>query len=407
MTSVTDEADGVALPVTCESALPIDLAPGETLSCWYVGSLPDGSFRTNTATVTTTGDVPGGEAIADVVFGAPSATVDECVDVDDTLYGPLGTVCSTGGMFEYVDQIGPYQSCGEYNVTNTAFFVASDTGAYGEDSHVVNVDVACVPIPPDDCPTGGDLGVANDYNVFVFGDFTGTNSDIQGRVAIGDDATFTNYGIGSALPAPAGMVLSVGSDLVANGGQLYAGDGDVGGTCTTTSFGVHSGTLSCADAGAFDASEYASTLKAVSAELSALAVNGTTTVHPWGGVTLSGTDSALNVFTLDLTGLSAINSLTMSVPAGSTVVVNVLGATGPLFQNMGFTLSGATYDKIVWNFEAQTSLVITGVSVPGSVLAPMAHVASNGANVEGTLIAASAEGTGQYHDWPFTGSYCQ
>lgn len=49
------------------------------------------------------------------------------------------------------------------------------------------------------------FGLANDYNVFVFGDMTLSNTDAEGRVAVGGNATLSNYGIGAgitALPPP-------------------------------------------------------------------------------------------------------------------------------------------------------------------------------------------------------------
>lgn len=42
------------------------------------------------------------------------------------------------------------------------------------------------------------LGIAQDYNVFVFGDMN-QSSDAEGRVAVGGNATFTNFGIADRL----------------------------------------------------------------------------------------------------------------------------------------------------------------------------------------------------------------
>lgn len=45
------------------------------------------------------------------------------------------------------------------------------------------------------------FGLANDYNVFVFGDMTLSNTDAEGRVAVGGNATLSNYGIGAGITA--------------------------------------------------------------------------------------------------------------------------------------------------------------------------------------------------------------
>lgn len=47
------------------------------------------------------------------------------------------------------------------------------------------------------------FGLANDYNVFVFGDLTMSNTDAEGRVAVGGNATLSNYGVGAGItPLP-------------------------------------------------------------------------------------------------------------------------------------------------------------------------------------------------------------
>ena len=47
------------------------------------------------------------------------------------------------------------------------------------------------------------FGLANDYNVFVFGDLNLSNTDAEGRVAVGGNATLSNYGVGAGItPLP-------------------------------------------------------------------------------------------------------------------------------------------------------------------------------------------------------------
>jgi hypothetical protein len=137
---------GIAATVDCEEAFPYTLPKGELLTCTYSSDLPDATQRTNTATVLTSGVVGGGEDEVDVIFSDPTTEIDRCVDVSDTYAGVLDTVCTNEApsSFSYTLTIGPYSTCGEYKVENTASFVTDDYGIIGSDSWTVTVDVPCV-----------------------------------------------------------------------------------------------------------------------------------------------------------------------------------------------------------------------------------------------------------------------
>ncbi len=82
-------------------------------------------------------------------------TVDDCVSVDDSLYGSLGTVCvgeanpTTFPTYTLTVNV-PDSGCVSYD--NTATFTTDDTGATGSDSKTVNV-CGEDPTPPT-CPVG-------------------------------------------------------------------------------------------------------------------------------------------------------------------------------------------------------------------------------------------------------------
>ena len=152
ITGVTDDLPGAtSLTVDCGAGVsfPYTLPSQGTLVCDYSAALPDGTDRTNTATVTTKGDVGGGSATAAVDFAAADVTtVDACVDVTDTLAGALGKVCVADGYtsasqtFKYTHDIGP-AVCGDSTVDNTASFTTCDGGQTGSASATVAVHVEC------------------------------------------------------------------------------------------------------------------------------------------------------------------------------------------------------------------------------------------------------------------------
>ena len=97
ITNVSDEVSGVgAVTVDCSVTFPYVLASGDSLECTYESDLPDGSDRTNTATVTTSGDVGGDSANADVTFGDPTTLVNDTINVEDTFEGDLGSFSDSG-----------------------------------------------------------------------------------------------------------------------------------------------------------------------------------------------------------------------------------------------------------------------------------------------------------------------
>lgn len=148
ITSITDQISGLlaTTPVDCAVSLPYSLAPGGTLVCTYSQQLPDNSTRTNTATVVSTG-VPGGSGSAQILFGAPTTLIDECVDVSDTYPGVLGTVCANSDTLPYTfnySRVITATTCGETQYPNTASFVTNDSSTTGSDSWNVTVTVPCV-----------------------------------------------------------------------------------------------------------------------------------------------------------------------------------------------------------------------------------------------------------------------
>jgi hypothetical protein len=158
LTGVTDEISGFgAATVVCPS---LTVLAGASLTCTYEADLLDGTTRTNTATATQqnyafdsagVGTASGttdytGSASVDFT-GATVTEVDECIDVNDTIAGFLGTVCVDDApeTFNYSEFVGPYDEtqCGEHDVPNTADFLTNDTGATGESLWNVHVTVAC------------------------------------------------------------------------------------------------------------------------------------------------------------------------------------------------------------------------------------------------------------------------
>lgn len=82
-----------------------------------------------------------------------------------------------------------------------------------------------------------DFGVAGQFNVFVFNNFTSSNSDVEGAVAVGGSFNASSYSVNELNKAVAGNALVVANNLNFNNGSVKNGNIDVGGSRTTSNFG--------------------------------------------------------------------------------------------------------------------------------------------------------------------------
>jgi choice-of-anchor A domain-containing protein len=258
------------------------------------------------------------------------------------------------------------------------------------------------------------------YNVFVLGNHTSSYSDIQGRVAVGGNATYQGYDFGLQLPAGparydliAGGTLSFGNGQVEKGSIVAGGNialtnvtivgGNVvsGGTVTQTN-GQVQGTIFQNQPNPVPVNfPFAATfLRTASTYFGSLPPNAQT-VNQWGGLYLTGTDPNLNIFAVSGATLANVWGVQLTVPYGSTVLINVDGASGKL-PNGGFNYQGASPGLVLYNFYQATTLNIGAAQ--GSVLAPFATAVFPYGVANGTIIANALSGNGQTNLAPFTGT---
>ncbi len=247
------------------------------------------------------------------------------------------------------------------------------------------------------------LSAASDFNLFALGNVNQNATDIEGKAAIAGSASFSNMGIGSQLPNSNGSVdvLVVGGHLSFANGQVNAGNLVYGSSASLSNFGVPNGAIRV-DA-PIDFITSAATLRQWATELDALVSNGSTVITPWNAILLTGSDTALNVFTLQASALASATSFNLLAPAGSTVLINVEG-TAVTMQNFGFLYSGVAREQVLFNMLDATSLTMQGISIEGSILAPWANTTFNNGQMNGQLITVNLQGGGELHHHPFTGT---
>ena len=261
------------------------------------------------------------------------------------------------------------------------------------------------------------FGLANDYNVFVFGDLNMSNTDAEGRVAVGGNATLSNYGVGAGItplpPANVDPSFVVDGDLNVTAGSNASGNTVINpdSTIITYTMGNPNGQLITGTP--IDFAAEGQYLKCASAFWSTLLPNGTGQVI-FGQLNLTGTDTALNVFSLDSSNLygsgfslTQLNGINIIAPLESTILINVDGTAiqygnYQIFRN-GVTATRENARHIVWNFPQALTWSNSTTAIYGSVLAPFAAANTTYSQINGNIIFDSYSGHAESHNELFIG----
>ncbi|MEW4368939.1 DUF5057 domain-containing protein [Paenibacillus kandeliae] len=242
------------------------------------------------------------------------------------------------------------------------------------------------------------LGAAGEYNFFIKGNISMNASGFssEGKMAGGGNVTLSGgFNVGSKLTNTLSNtpVLIAGGNLnVDSGGSVQNGIAVYGGTLTAPQYKNYTAT----QAKPINFDTAFTKLNTVSTQLAALTPNGITKVETWGGITLTGSDASLNVFNVSSLPLSLTNSLTIQVPKTSTVIVNVTGLSPSMSGGLNIKDTDGNAlnpSQVLFNFKQAITLNMNNIGIKGSILAPQAAV-SFGGSIDGTLIAASMNGSG-------------
>ncbi|USX19780.1 choice-of-anchor A family protein [Oxalobacteraceae bacterium OTU3REALA1] len=225
-----------------------------------------------------------------------------------------------------------------------------------------------------------DLTLGN-ANVFAFNDFKAPQADVEGAIMAGRDVSLSNYSVNDKnVDAYGGYSLIVGRNFSFTSGAVMNGDTYVGGTSTLN----QSGTLAKpvkGGAAPVDMAALAASLTRTSQALTQVATTGSAQ-QKWGGVYISGTNSAVEVIDLDASWLNSSSYYNLSnMKAGATLIVNFSGSSA--------TFSGGyqAFDgyNVLFNFADATTLnIATGFTA--NVLAPNASVTDGSGVINGNVV---------------------
>ena len=247
------------------------------------------------------------------------------------------------------------------------------------------------------------LGPASDFNVFVLYDISQPSSDTEGKMAVGRNANLANYSVGDKLAPSNGSedVLVVGNNLTYGSGAVYNGNVVYGHTTNLpqANVSITGGTLR--NDHPIDFAAARAHLRNLSGQLKNYTTNGTTTFQ-YGGLTLTGTDPFLNVFKVDGHDLSNANNVSINVPNGSVVLVNVNRRN--VSWSGGLSVTGTSIQNVMYNFYQAHNLTLVNIDIRGSLLAPYAKVNFIRGVINGQMVAKFIQGTGQFNNKKFIGN---
>lgn len=218
-------------------------------------------------------------------------------------------------------------------------------------------------------------------NVFVFGDFKGWNSDIEGALLAKGSVELYNYSVNSQ-GSSTGYGAYVGGDLTLMNGQV-SGSTLVQGATTSASAGFTQGVVQAGFGQAVDVLQQQ--IVSMPASYGSAAATGAASGTPWNGLELRGGTGDVQIFNLTTGDLAVASYLQFyDVRPGAKVVLNVFGDSAYL-GNKDFSLLGA-YDTLL-NFVGATNLYIENTSPWASILAPDALITGQSGHIEGTVVA--------------------
>ena len=261
------------------------------------------------------------------------------------------------------------------------------------------------------------FGLANDYNVFVFGNMSLSNTDAEGRVAVGGNATLSNYGVGASIlplpPANTDPSFVIGGDVDVSAGSNASGNTVISPSSTVINYTMGNPNGALVTGTPIDFVEAERYLKCASAFWSALEANGSGAVV-FNQLNLTGLSDTLNVFHFDSTNiygtglsLNQLNGINIIAPIGSTILINVDGAniqygSYQIFRN-GTAATRENARRILWNYPDALTWSNSTTAIYGSVLAPYAAAVTTFSQINGNIIFDSFTGNAESHDELFIG----
>ena len=225
------------------------------------------------------------------------------------------------------------------------------------------------------------LGIAGQFNAFVFSNFTSSSSDTEGTLAVGGNLSVQDYSINDVDAANSGVAAVVGGNVDFDAGS-FIGEIDYSGSAMINHV-MPNEVAQHTPNSAINFSAEKSSMVTLSTQLSAVPANGKT-IFQYGGIQFIG-DGTSNPQVFDVTAAQMANvtySSFSNLSPGQTVIVNISGAS---VSFIGGWTNGMTAYNTLYNLSNATNISIN-TGVYGSILAPNATVTGGNGVINGNVI---------------------
>jgi choice-of-anchor A domain-containing protein len=233
---------------------------------------------------------------------------------------------------------------------------------------------------------------AADFQVFSLGSIRYARSDFEGRAGAAGDARFKDFSLGAKEERGAATLIVGGSAQLSDGSVLRGGV-RAGAGAVLTRVDVHGAVVEASG----DAAQLAGVCRELLAASDRLAALPADASESWdGGLVLAARPGAARTLVrLSAERLGEARVVVLRVDAGAVLVVDVTGSRAGL-ANAELRREGE--GAIVFNFAGARELELTGVAVPGVILAPRAATRFVSGRIDGRLYVGGLEGDGQVNE---------
>ncbi|MDC8759678.1 choice-of-anchor A family protein [Janthinobacterium fluminis] len=238
-----------------------------------------------------------------------------------------------------------------------------------------------------------DLGPANGYSAFIFGNvgsggFSGFR-DVEGRLAAGGNVFLSGFSVGQKSPTGA-PVLVAGGNLKIGTGNIQHGSAVYGNTVKADQW-FPSGTFVKGKPIDFAAAK--TQLTNLSNTVAQLKSTGTVVMQNSGYTLIGDKNADVNVFNIDSSSLGNLTLDLGSLKSTAHIIINDSATSVNL--SGGFNGFQGFGDRTLFNFSAAKNASLTTYAW-GSILAPLAQFSGSG-HLEGSLIANSVMASARDH----------